>query len=51
MLPDLYTVLARKAREDHVRSNPRPFPGTIETSSIETIDNDRAGLLLGAVTL
>lgn len=28
--------------------DPRPFPGTIETASLETVDNDRAGLLLDA---
>lgn len=29
-------------------SNPRPSPGTQLTASIETIDNDRAALLLEA---
>lgn len=29
-------------------SDPRPYPGTIETAQIETIDNDRAALLLDA---
>lgn len=29
-------------------SNPRPDPWTIETASVETIDNDRAALMLDA---
>ncbi len=29
-------------------SDPKPFPGTIETAQIETVDNDRAGLMLDA---
>jgi hypothetical protein len=28
--------------------NPRPDPWTIETASVETIDNDRAALMLDA---
>lgn len=29
-------------------SNPRPDPWTIETASVETLDNDRAALMLDA---
>lgn len=29
-------------------SNPSPDPWTIETASVETIDNDRAALMLDA---
>ena len=29
-------------------SNPRPDPGTTETASVETIDNDRAALMIDA---
>jgi hypothetical protein len=48
MPDDLYARLAespaaREGRED------RDPPGTLHTASIETIDNDRAGSLLGPV--
>lgn len=30
------------------RPDPRPDPGTVYTAAVETIDNDRAALLLAA---
>lgn len=39
----LYTSGAVTAAEGST-----PFPGTLRTASIETIDNDRAGLMLDA---
>lgn len=33
------------------RPDPRPGPGTTATAAVETIDNDRAGLLLVAGVL
>jgi hypothetical protein len=56
---DLYALLAQRP----VNSNEperwprteaderRPRPSTIHTASVETIDNDRATLLLGNVSL
>lgn len=56
MTDDLYTRLAKPSRLDPATStdrnpNPtrRPRPGTIYTASIETIDNDYVGALLGEV--
>lgn len=57
-MPDLYDLfgaLPEVNRPDvPVPATPqpqRPRPGTVLTASVETIDNDRAGLLLGAVNV
>jgi hypothetical protein len=42
--PSLYELTAVKIDRDP--GNPAPPPGTVYTASIETIDNDRAGLLM-----
>lgn len=48
MPDDLYTHLSEQApgAEDG-REDKKDPPGTVYTASIETIDNDRAGSLLG----
>ena len=43
--PSLYD-LAIPANDNEAEA--RPDPGTVETASVETIDNDRAGLMLDA---
>ncbi|MCX4878103.1 hypothetical protein [Streptomyces sp. NBC_00847] len=52
-MPDLYDLFAARKPEvtGSPSSTPPPTPGTIHTASIETIDNDRAGMLLGALNL
>ncbi|WP_344770066.1 hypothetical protein [Aeromicrobium panaciterrae] len=42
--PSLYNANAQPVSEP----GPRPAPGTIETNAVETIDNDRATLLIDA---
>lgn len=48
MADDLYARLAEPAADSDGREDRDP-PGTWHTASIETIDNDRAGSLLGPV--
>lgn len=48
MPDDLYTHLSdHLPTDDDGREDKKDPPGTIYTASIETIDNDRAGSLLG----
>ena len=48
MPDDLYARLSEPATDGEGREDRDP-PGTLHTASIETIDNDRAGSLLGPV--
>lgn len=56
---DLYTLLSQEppvltTADTRFPGDPkpeRPRPGTHYTASIETVDNDHAGLLLGRITL
>jgi hypothetical protein len=55
-MPDLYDLFAARTPEVTcpTSSTPPPAPptpGTIYTASIETIDNDRAGMLLGSLNV
>lgn len=55
-MPDLYDLFAARTPEvtcspSSTPSPPPPTPGTNYTASIETIDNDRAGMLLGALNI
>jgi len=58
-MPNLYDVLSAdlcevspKAVPASSRTQPpKPKPGTHLTASVETIDNDYAGMLLGAVSI
>lgn len=56
---DLYTLLSQTPPVMTVESSrfpgdpkpDRPRPGTQYTASIETVDNDHAGMLLGRISL
>lgn len=52
-MPDLYDLFGAPVPVPEVMSpTPQPpRPGTVLTASVETIDNDRAGMLLGAVSI
>lgn len=58
-MPNLYDVLSADVCEvsppDIPASSPtqppKPKPGTHLTAAVETIDNDYAGMLLGAVSM
>ena len=52
-MSNLYDLLAERAPEmnEPDATTPPPTPGTIYTASIETIDNDHAGVLLGALNI
>ena len=45
---DLYTLLAQPSTHSEDEDEEDP-PGTLHTAAVETIDNDRAGGLLGPV--
>ncbi|MFE7854046.1 hypothetical protein [Streptomyces sp. NPDC057403] len=53
---DLYDLFAVRTSEVTCQASSTPppappTPGTVYTASIETIDNDRAGVLLGALNI
>lgn len=50
-MPDLYELFGAPVPEVTSAGPERPRPGTTHTASVETIDNDRAGMLLGAVSI
>lgn len=58
-MPNLYDVLSADTPQVNLRDTaassptqpPKPKPGTHLTASAETIDNDCAGMLLGAVSM
>ncbi|MER8226313.1 hypothetical protein ABTZ58_38610 [Streptomyces sp. NPDC094143] len=53
-MPDLYDLLATRASEgsDSAASTPPPSnPGTVYTASVETIDNDSAGIFLNTANI
>ncbi|MFE3830095.1 hypothetical protein [Streptomyces sp. NPDC059092] len=50
-MPDLYDLFGDPVPEVKSSAPEPPKPGTVHTASVETIDNDRAGTLLGAVSI
>lgn len=54
-MPDLYQLLAdlptMTPPAGPAPTPPPPNPGTHYTASVETIDNDRSGVLLGALNI
>lgn len=50
-MSDLYDLFGSPVPEVTPPTPEPPRPGTVLTHSVETIDNDRAGMLLGAVSI